>query len=251
MDQDISPDGRKITFRSSRTGSYEIWICDSDGSNPIQLTSLRASTTGAPRWSPDGQQIAFDSRAEGHSDIYVINAGGGAPRRLTTEPFENNIPNWSRDGRWIYFSSNRTGTWQIWKVTAQGGQEAQVTKEGGFAAFESTDAKFLYYIKANIGPIWRMPIEGGEETLVLDRKIAWSHWRVMEKGICFLDWDWDTTPPEIDFFDFVTHNLKQIATIDRAKGIWGGFAGSPDGQWILFARVDQDDSDIMLVENFH
>ena len=248
MDQDISANGQKIAFRSNRSGSFEIWTSDSDGSNPIQLTSLGAPNTGTPRWSPDGQQIAFDSRKEGHSDIYVIKAEGGSARRLTTEPFENNVPSWSRDGRWIYFGSNRSGTGQIWKMPAQGGRATQVTKQGGFAALESTDGTFLYYIKAATGPIWRMPVDGGEETLILDRKIAWSHWRVMEKGICFLDWG--ATPPEIDFFDGVTHDSKQIATVDREKGIWGGFAVSPDGRWILFARVDQIDSEIMLVENF-
>jgi len=77
MDQDISSDGQKITFRSNRSGSFEIWTCDSDGSNPIQLTLLGAPNTGTPRWSPDGRQIAFDSRKEGHADIYVINAEGG------------------------------------------------------------------------------------------------------------------------------------------------------------------------------
>jgi eukaryotic-like serine/threonine-protein kinase len=248
MDQDISSNGQKIAFRSNRSGSFEIWTCNSDGSNPIQLTSFGAPNSGTPRWSPDGQQIAFDSRKEGHSDIYVVNAEGGSARRLTTEPFENNVPSWSRDGRWIYFASNRSGTGQIWRMPAQGGQAVQVTKQGGFAALESTDGKFLYYIKAATGSIWRMPVEGGQETPILDRKIAWSHWRVVENGIYFLDWD--ASPPEIDFFDFVTRRSTQIATVERAKGIWGGFAVSPDGRWILFSRVDENDSEIMLVENF-
>jgi Tol biopolymer transport system component len=178
----------------------------------------------------------------------VINAEGGSARRLRTEPFENNVPNWSRDGRWIYFASSRSGTGQIWKMPAQGGQAAQVTKQGGFAALESIDGKFLYYVKAATGPIWRMPVEGGEESLILDRQIAWSHWRVMEKGILFLDSG--ATRPEIDFFDVVTHQLKQIATVGRERGMWGGFAVSPDGRRILFARVDQIDSEIVLVENF-
>jgi len=249
-DLDISPNGQKIAFRSDRLGANEIWICDSSGSNPVQLTSLSASNSGTPRWSPDGQHIVFDSRKEGHSDIYVISAEGGSPRRLTTEPFENNVPSWSRDGRWIYFSSDRTGTMQLWKVPVQGGQAVQVTREGGFAAFESPNGKFLYYIKAFAGPIWRMPIEGGKEIRILDQSIQWSYWRVLENGICFLDWG--GTPPEIRLFDFDTRQLKRITTVDREKGFvgGGGFAVSPDGQSVIFARIDHIDSDIMLLENF-
>jgi Tol biopolymer transport system component/predicted Ser/Thr protein kinase len=248
--QDISPDNQRIVFGSDRSGSVEIWVCDGDGPNPVQLTSMGAAHTGTPRWSPDGRQIAFDSRKEGHSDIYVINAEGGSPHILTTEPFENNVPSWSRDGRWIYFSSDRTGTWQIWKVPAQSGPAAQVTKQGGFQAFESTDGRFLYYMKLRGGQIWRMPLEGGGETRVLDQDVRYSYWRVLENGICFLNQG--ATLPEIDFFDFASHQVKQIATVDRGKGFLnsGGFAVSPDGRWILFARIDQVDSDIMLVENF-
>jgi len=61
----FSPDGNKIAFYSDRSGSGEIWVCDRDGSNAGQLTSLGAGTTEtippslAPRWSPDGRKIVF------------------------------------------------------------------------------------------------------------------------------------------------------------------------------------------------
>jgi len=249
-DLDISPNGQRIAFASDRAGSTEIWICDSNGSNPVQLTSMGASNSGTPRWSPDNQQIAFDSHKEGHSDIYVINAQGGSARRVTTDPVDNSVPSWSRDGRWIYFSSDRTGRSELWKIPVQGGQAVQVTKQGGFAAFESTDGKVLYYVKALDGPVWKMPVEGGEETRVIDQNIRWSYWRVLENTICFLDWN--ATPPDIELFNFNTRQLKRITTVDRAKGGAGGgnLAVSPDGQWIIFARMDQIDSEIMLVEDF-
>src|SRR6185369_17001924 len=62
---EYSPDGRKIAFISNRAGSMEVWVGDSDGQNPIQLTNFGPTMTGTPHWSPDNQYIAFDSRAEG------------------------------------------------------------------------------------------------------------------------------------------------------------------------------------------
>jgi Tol biopolymer transport system component len=100
----FSPDGSRIAFTSSRNGQVEIWVCDSDGSNPVQLTELnRNSEGGTPRWSPDGRYLAFDSTKAGRSDIYVVPAQGGPVRRITPEASHEDMPSWSRDGKWIYF----------------------------------------------------------------------------------------------------------------------------------------------------
>ena len=70
-------------------------------------------------------------------------------RRITAGEFEDVVPSWSADGGWIYFASNRSGEMQIWKVpfsdTEETAEPTQVTRSGGFAAFESGDGKFLYH----------------------------------------------------------------------------------------------------------
>ena len=246
-----SADGRKIVFESTRSGSYEIWACDSNGTNLAQLTSFNR-TTGTPRWSPDGRHIAFDSRAETHSDIYVTGAEGGSPRRLTTETSDDVVPSWSRDGRWIYFASDRTGDRQVWKVPAEGGEAVQVTKHGGFAAFESPDGKFLYYTSFTAPGIWKVAVDGGEEVPVLDQpKLGyWGYWAVVDGGIYFVNVE-VKLHPTIEFFSFATGRVRQIATMEKEAVLAGpGFAISPDRRWILYAQVDQSGSDITLVENF-
>jgi len=248
--QQFSPDGRRIVFGSNRSGSFEIWVCDSDGSNARQLTFFAGPDTGTPRWSPDGRQIVFDSTPQGHGDIFVVSAEGGRPRRLTTESSLDCVPSWSRDGRWIYFASDRTGAWQVWKMPAEGGRAVQVTKQGGFAAFESFDGRTLYYAKGQNRPgLWKVPVEGGEETQILPQPAAhwWRCWGLTAEGIYFHD----ASTKAIEFFSFATHKVTQVVKPEKPAAIGRmGFAVSSDGRWILFAQVDQDVSDIMLVENF-
>ncbi len=55
-----SPDGKRIAFSSRRTGSYELWIINRDGSGLRQLT--QGHKTGGAHyspWSPDGTKIAY------------------------------------------------------------------------------------------------------------------------------------------------------------------------------------------------
>jgi Tol biopolymer transport system component len=249
----FSPDGRRIVFVSDRSGSDEIWVCESDGSNLLQLTFFEGAATGSPRWSPDGRQIAFDSRKAGNADVYVIPAEGGQPRALTIETSSDMLPNWSHDGRWLYFRSNRGGSWQIWKLPADGGTPVQVTRQGGFECSESPDGRSLYYTKGR-GPdgIWQVPVEGGEEVPAPElRKAAyWRYWSVQREGICFLSQE-APAAPVIKFFNFATRQVTQVFVPDKPPlADPPGLSLSPDRKWILYVQADQSINDLMLVENF-
>jgi Tol biopolymer transport system component len=248
---EFSPDGKRIAFMSNRSGDLEIWVCDSDGSNPVQLTSFRGPNVSTPRWSPDGGRIAFDSDAEGEFDIWMINAGGGKPKRMTTDPANDGNPSWSRDGRWIYFDSKRTGEQQVWKIPEAGGDAIQVTRDVGFAPLESPDGKFIYYTKDLFGTsVWRLPVEGGQPTKVLENLSDYQNLVLVNKGIYFIPQQgtaWSGS--SIEFLDFATNRTKRVASF--GKPFSSGLALSPDGQWILYTQLDQASAELRLVENFH
>ena len=248
-----SPDGTHIVFASDRSGSDELWVCESDGSNPAQVTFFNDTVVGSPRWSPDSRQLVFDARPNGNADIYVMSAEGGRPRPLTAEPSHDVMASWSRDGRWVYFCSSRSGTRQIWKVPADGGQAVQVTQQGGFEAFESPDGTQLYYTKGRgPGGIWQAPVAGGEERQVPELLGAgyWRYWAVLADGIYFVS-PAAAARPALKFYSFATRRVTQLGALERDP-LQGppGLTVSPDGRSILYAQTDQSISDIMLVENF-
>jgi len=248
----FSPDGKKIVFSSARSGSYELWTCDSNGRNPVELTSLGGPPAGSPRWSPDSRWIAFDAPKAGKADIFVIGAEGGVPRLLTPETSNNVRPSWSTDGRWIYFSSNRSGEWQVWKAPAQGGGAVQVTRRGGYEAFESPDGRFVYYSKEfQSTGIWKVAVGGGEETQVLE-KAETAIFAMARGGICFFDWK-DALHPVMQFYSVLNQRSTVLYEFPRGTNLDTGNTGisvCPDGQWILYTQIDQTGSNLVLVDNY-
>lgn len=253
----ISPDGRRIVFMSTRSGSLEIWVCDSDGSNAQQLTSYGGAPTGTPRWSPDGKQIVFDSRVGGEANVYVIDANGGVPKKLETGTRMNNsLPSWSHDGKWIYFASGLThSSLTLWRVAATGGHAEQLTRTASIMPIESPDGQYVYFVRFTEGKfrLWRIRPDGSGESMVKAMPPLNSdgyEWWPFESGIYF--YAYQNGKAEIDFLDLGTSRIRRISTLDRPPAPWlGGLSVSPDRRWLLYSRIDETASDLMLVENFH
>jgi Tol biopolymer transport system component/DNA-binding winged helix-turn-helix (wHTH) protein len=240
-----SPDGRRIAFHSTRSGNHEIWVCNADGSHPVQLTAFHA-WSGSPRWSPDGQKIAFDGNAAGNWDIYVIGSQGGQAVRLTTSEAQEFRPSWSHDGKWVYFCSTRTGHLQIWKIPSAGGAAVAVTKHGGGVAFESMDGEDLYYTKDQ--QLWKVPVRGGEETRVLASLLD-NNFAPVKRGIYFLEGTPSDANLRVQFLSFATHAIQTIGLVPGPSA--DEISVSPDERWLLFGTMSGGGSELMLIENFH
>jgi len=253
----FSPDGRKIAFTSNRAGAWNIWISESDGSRPVQLTDL-PGLTGSPEWSPDGRRIVFDSReGERGVNLFVVDVEGGVPRRLTQESSGNALASWSRDGRWIYFSSDRGGREQIWKIPAEGGDAAEVTRGGGYRPRESWDGRYLYYYKPgsnrSSSGVWRVPVEGGGETEVV-RGFEGADWALSRSGLYFATRERIAGPGALEYrIRFLDFASGEVAEVFRREGPYyhDWLAVSPDDAWILYGATPPPQSELMLVENFH
>jgi hypothetical protein len=188
-----------------------------------------------------------------------MNAAGGGLRRVTDEPSEELLPSWSRDGGSLYFAANRNGSWQVWKKSIDGGLAVQITKAGGYASVESVDGKTLYYAKGpGVSGIWRVPVEGGNETPVPELELVrgwgtWSNWVVMRRGIYYLQGGdgTDDSTPKIKLLSFSNGATSLIADLRAPIAApYSGLAVAHDETSALYLTVDQDQRDIVLLDNF-
>jgi Tol biopolymer transport system component/serine/threonine protein kinase len=265
IDPEWSSNGRMV-FRSDRSGVYELWIANADGSRPWQATRFRGPFVGDPHWSPDGRAIAFSSHADGNPDIYVMQCEQGAatcsePRQLTKMPASDANPTWSADGRWIYFSSSRSGShsaeYEVWRMPADGGVPPErVTWNGGYMARESADGKWLYYSK-HIFPttaFWRIALPargpGQPETLVAPNvpyKAA-ATWALGARELFYYP---AVEDPAVRFPPVRAVNLETGRTRDLPVGnirLARGLSLSPDERWLVRSQIDRALTLVMIAE---
>jgi Tol biopolymer transport system component len=130
---DISPDGSKVVFSGSPTGStnVDVWtVAVATGS----LTRLRTEP-GPDRfaaWSPDGMQIVYQSPdpLTGIEQVWLMNNDGSDPTQLTFDPAsKDQVPDWSPDGAKIAYVENVPGRrgGDIWVIDADGANPHPVT----------------------------------------------------------------------------------------------------------------------------
>ncbi len=126
----FSPDGTKLIFRSSRPKTaeeikiykdllneglvmptqMELFICNVDGSDLRQLTSL-TKANWCPFFHPSGEKVIFASNHETERgfpfNLYMINVDGTGLERITHDDTFDAFPMFSPDGKYLVFSSNR------------------------------------------------------------------------------------------------------------------------------------------------
>jgi C-terminal processing protease CtpA/Prc/tricorn protease-like protein len=94
---DLNPLGDKITF------SYQgdIWIANTDGSEPNRIT-IHEAYDSHPRWSQDGMHIAFVSNRFGNKDIFSYSIESGQIERKTYYSSNDLEPAWKADGELVF-----------------------------------------------------------------------------------------------------------------------------------------------------
>jgi Tol biopolymer transport system component len=247
---DISPDGKRIVFESERSGAHEVWAASLNGGDAVQLSNFRR-LTGTPKWSPDGRQIVFDSRESGEAALYLVDPESAVPRRIPINGLPASVPTWSKDGKWIYFRAGRARSGALYKASPQGGDPVLVSPTLGYNIQESSDGRSLYFSSAILdGEIHVKDVINGEERPLggMPHVLCPTEWVLTPTGIFFIDRK--ASRAGIGFFEFASAKVTRRIALEKYPMFWGGLAISPDGKSLFVSQVDEEASDLMLVEGF-
>jgi Tol biopolymer transport system component len=133
----FSPDGSRIAFTSDRTGTWQVWVMNADGSPQTQLTNDGQPKDQVPDWSPDGSKIAYladthgiaDTVSPSWGDIWVMNADGSGQHPITSGATYYGTA-WSPDGSRIATLDFTANTRIVYTVNASDGGDPQAVHAG-------------------------------------------------------------------------------------------------------------------------
>jgi serine/threonine protein kinase len=165
----------QIAFASDRNGGIpQIWLKNTDGSDPIQITTLPEGAC-QPDWSPDGKRLVFISPCTKNqesypgSSMYIINADGTELKPLLSVPGGDYDPVWSPNGYKIAFTSLRDdGAPKVCVIDLRDNTVQVLAAEGSkdMQPAWSPDGRRIVFVSNRNGPqqIWTMFADGSTET---------------------------------------------------------------------------------------
>ncbi len=209
-----SPDGMSIVYAgesvtvspSVRWAGSQLWVVATATGERRQLTSTDAVQ---PSWSPHGQRIAYWGLPDRGTqrDLWTIAPEGGQPVRVTNDPAIDWSPAWSPNGRYLYFSSDRSGGFNLWRVA--------IDEASGRTAGEPE----------------AVPIPGA----------GIGHLSVSADGTSIATVSM-TAPTNVEglVFDPAKGTVGSRRRVTTSSDRTATPSVSPDGQWLIFAKTQND-----------
>lgn len=261
-DREAVQPGSGIVFTSDRTGNWDIFLIQADGSGLTQLTDFHG-VDADPAWSSDGQTIAFRSRRDGSSDIFVMDPDGSNPINLINDPEmsldDEFAPFWSPNGETLSLYTDRypprgnciSGFHQIAMLVAEDGNyqvDLFDTIPGEqYSSTWSPDGRYLIF-SSSCGQsgfqLYRFDIQSGDTTSLTTESTSHTHpaWSHDGRFLAFAKYGDGNN--EIFLLDLNTDQQVQL-TDHPANDTMPSW--SPDDNQIVFVSNREGNKDVYIM----
>ena len=250
-DPAVSPDGTRLAFaREDSSGLTRVFVAPlNDAAEVIGLTGPGYGLWDQrqPTWSPDGKRICYAA----FDGLWQVSSTGGRPRRILAGSDVDQEPVWSPDGRTIYFSSYRGGHLALWQVAATGGSPERVTRGTASETHPSLAGAGTRLAYCTEEVDYRMVVRdvtSGSETVLPGFRHDWMPaFTPTGDALVFVSDRWG---PQLDLWLQPLLDGRPQGEPRRLTDHPGSASHpvvSPDGKWIAYYRVLDDERDIWLI----
>ncbi|MBZ0266873.1 hypothetical protein K8I85_01845, partial [bacterium] len=260
----LSPAGDRVVFLSTRSGTPDLWIADTDpeagrgphvlvhGARGGQFESLHPlhSSVG---WSPDGRWIVAAAQKGARDAIYVLDAANGNTVLEHTPDLDAlERPDWAPDNATFVFTGMRGGQVDLWTMSADGSGLTPLTDD----LFEdraprwSPDGRHVLFTSDRFDStgldLFTVDVRGGEVTpLVVESGDQWDGcWSGDGRSVAYVTDEWGTR-------DLVVHDLL-TGERRRVTKLLGG-ADSPsiarEGGQLAFTAYEKGSFRLVFVDD--
>jgi serine/threonine protein kinase/Tol biopolymer transport system component len=216
----LSPDGKFAAFISNRSGAFDIWLIETNGSSLVNLTQGRIGDARAPLravgFSGDGLEV-WSAGTEARR-LMLWPLMGGAPHNFLDESAAEVA--WSPDGMRVVYH-----TWQAGDATFVAdhngnNQRLIVQNEAGLHNHYpvwSKDGRWIYFVRGRPATremdLWRVPADGGaaEQLTHLNTDVAYPT-PINEQTVLFVAHNKDGNGPWLWAFDGRTRTSQPVSS---------------------------------------
>jgi serine/threonine protein kinase len=219
-DPAISPDGKFVAFISNRSGTFDIWLIQANGSSLANLTQGRIGDVRAPLraigFSGDGLEVWSAGTPQRRLMLWPLM--GGAPRNFLDEHAAEVA--WSPDDSRLVYHTWDPGD-PTFVADYNGSNERQIVhNEAGLHNHYqvwSKDGRWIYLVRGRPATremdLWRISPNGGkpEQLTHLDTDIAYPT-PIDERTVLFVARSQDGAGPWLWAFDLKTRNTYRVSS---------------------------------------
>lgn len=239
----------KIAFVSTGSGNKEIYTCEFDGYNPVQIT-YHKKISMFPAWSSDGDWLAYTAYVKDKPDIYIKEINGKRTAVIDKKGI-NMTPAWVPGKLALAATLSFTGNQEIYLLTGTGKIIKRVTKNwaSDLSPSWSADANKMAFVSTRSGSpqiyikdfvsdrIERLTFEGRYNTQ--------PSWSPTGNRVVYTS----TNNGSSDIFVIDLENREPIQ-LTRESGSNESPSWSPDGSLIVFSSTREGSSRLYVMTAF-
>jgi eukaryotic-like serine/threonine-protein kinase len=140
-------DGKRVAYRSNRSGRWNLYWRPSDGTGPEERLTSSDALHVPDSFSPDDQLLVFteDNVTTGF-DMWALRLHDDVAQPFLRTPFNEGAARLSPDGRWLAYYSDESGGTEVYVQPYPGpGGKWRISSGGGESARWNPNGRELFY----------------------------------------------------------------------------------------------------------